>query len=97
VRPGGMLVIDHGTAAESILPAITPKRWFLVGDIYMLSECTPVPEESRLDIEYTCMRGSVVEKHMTRSYVMTTAELKRTFDQAGFEVVRMQSGWAGEP
>ena len=97
LRPGGMLVIDHGTAAESILPAIVPKRWFQVGDIYMLSECTPVPEQSRLDIEYTCMRNGVVEKQMTTSYVMTAAEIKRVFDQADFDVVGMHSGWAGEP
>ena len=97
LRPGGMLVIDHGTAAESILQAITPRRWFQVGDIYMLSECTPVPESSRLDIEYTCIRGSVVEKQMTSSYVMTAAELKRVIDQAGFDTVAMNSGWAGEP
>jgi SAM-dependent methyltransferase len=97
LRPGGILVIDHGTAAESILPAIVPKRWFLIGDIYMLSESTPIPEESRLDIEYTCMRGSVVEKQMTTSYVMTIAEIKRLLDQAGFENVSMSSGWASEP
>ena len=63
----------------------------------MLSECTPVPAESCLDIEYTHMRGGVVEKRMTRSYVMTAAELRRLFEQAGFEVVGMHSGWAGEP
>lgn len=97
LRPGGMLVIDHGTAAESILPAIVPRRWFQIGDIYMLSECTPVPEASRLDIEYTCMRGSVVEKRMTASYVMTAAELRRVFDAAGFDTIAMHSGWAGEP
>jgi len=97
LRPGGMLVIDHGTAAESILPAITPRRWFQVGDIYMLSECTPVPEASRLDIEYTYMRGDLFEKQMTSSYVMTAMELKRVFDGAGFDTVAMNSGWAGEP
>jgi SAM-dependent methyltransferase len=97
LRPGGMLVIDHGTAAEAILPAIVPRRWFLVGDIYMLSECHPVPETSCLDIEYTCMRGGVIQKQMTTSYVMTAAELKRVFDQAGFDTIAMNSGWAGEP
>ena len=97
LRPGGGLVIEHGTAAESILPAIVPRRWFQVGDIYMLSECTPVPEASRLDIEYTCMRGGVIQKQMTSSYAMTAAELKRVFDEAGFDTIAMNSGWAGEP
>jgi len=97
LRPGGMLVIDHGTAAESILPSIVQKRWFLIGDIYMLSECRPAPEASRLDIEYTCMRGGVIERQMTSSYVMTAAELRRGFEQAGFDLIAMNSGWAGEP
>ena len=97
LRPGGILVIDHGTAAESILPAIVPRRWFQVGDIYMLSDCRPVPAESRLEIEYTCMRGGVVEKQMTTSYVMTVVEIKRLLDGAGFDTVAMNSGWAGEP
>jgi hypothetical protein len=43
------------------------------------------------------MRGGVVQKQMTSSYVMTAAELRRVFDEAGFDAIVMSSGWQGEP
>lgn len=38
LRPGGRLAIETGTAAESILPSLQPRRWYLLGDLYFLME-----------------------------------------------------------
>src|SRR5262249_15797256 len=59
LKPGAKLALDAPCVAESILPALVRSRWFRAGDIFMLSENRYVPEESRLDIDYTFIRGAM--------------------------------------
>ena len=96
IRPGGKLVIDTGCAAESILPALQRQRWHRFGDIVVLSAASYAAEESRLDIDYTFIRDGVTETRPASSYVFTVAELKKMLGDAGFEVVALNSGLAGE-
>ncbi len=97
LKPGGRLAIETGMAAESILPALQPRGWYQIGDIVMLSERRYVVEESRVDIDYTFIRGSVIETRPSASYVYTVAELRRMLQGAGFEAVAMFSSTASEP
>jgi SAM-dependent methyltransferase len=97
LRTGARLVIEHGTCAESILPSLVPKRWMRVGDILFLSEMRYAAEASRMDIEYTFIKGSDSVTRPTSAYVTTAAELQRMLEAAGFEVVGRAGGMAGEP
>ena len=97
LRPGGQLAIDTGMIAESILPTRQQKRWFRLGDILMLSENRYVVEESRLDIDYTFVRGGVIQTHPASSYVFTAAELRRMLGEAGFKNLSMFRSTLGEP
>jgi SAM-dependent methyltransferase len=97
IRPGGKLVIDTGCAAESILPTLQRQRWHRFGDIVVLSAASYAAYESRLDIDYTFIRGGVTETRPASSYVFTVAELKRLLADAGFEVLGLHGGFAGEP
>ena len=97
IRKSGRLVIDTGCAAESILPTLLRRRWHRLGDIVMLSEATPVAAESRLDIHYTFIQGEVIETRATSSYIFTAAELRNMLAEAGFEVLALNGGVAGEP
>jgi ubiquinone/menaquinone biosynthesis C-methylase UbiE len=98
LRPGAKLIIETGTAAESVLsPGLPPKRWHHFGDMYILSECRYVAEWSRLDIDYTFLQGGHSETRSTCSYVMTAGALRELLEQAGFEVLAMQAGIAGAP
>ncbi|HEV8147346.1 MAG TPA: methyltransferase domain-containing protein [Bryobacteraceae bacterium] len=97
LKPGARFVIDTGTVAESILPAMLKTRWHRAGDIFMLSENRYVAEESRLDIDYTFIQGGRVETRASSSYVITVAELRRLFRDAGFEVTGMYGSVTREP
>jgi SAM-dependent methyltransferase len=96
LRPGGRLVIDAPTAAESILLTLAEKRWHKVADMFVLSEARYQALESRVDIDYTFIRGGVVETKPTSSYIFTAAELGRLLNEAGFEVVSAFGSVEGE-
>jgi SAM-dependent methyltransferase len=97
LKPGARFALETGIAAESILPALLKLRWHRAGDIFMLSENRYVPEESRLDIDYTFIQGGVVETRPTSSYVVTVAELRRWFREAGLKPVAMYGSTSREP
>jgi SAM-dependent methyltransferase len=97
LKPGAKLVIETGVCAESILPTMVQKRWHRLGDLMILSENRYDPWESRLNIDYTFVRGSTVETRPTGSYVFTAAELRRSLEAAGFEALAFYGSVTGEP
>ena len=97
LKPGAKLVIETGMTAESILPTIVQKRWHRFGDLMILSENRYDPWESCLHIDYTFVRGSVIETHPTEHYVFTSAELRRMLDAAGFKTLAFHASVTGEP
>jgi len=97
LKPSGRIAIDTGVAAESILPALPPKRWHRTGDIFTLSEARYAAKESRLDIEYTFLRNGSIETRSAASYVFTIGDLRRMLETAGFEVTALHGGVGGEP
>jgi SAM-dependent methyltransferase len=62
LKPGSRFAIETGMAAESIFPSVEKKRWYKVGDIYMLSENQYHPREGRLDIQYTFIRDGQADR-----------------------------------
>jgi 2-polyprenyl-3-methyl-5-hydroxy-6-metoxy-1,4-benzoquinol methylase len=98
IRTGGRLAIQTGISAESMMPPGLPRqRWHRTGDILVLSECRYAAAESRLDIDYTFLQGTFSETRSTSSYVFTAAEYRRMIEQAGFEILAVNGGVAGEP
>ena len=97
LKPGAKLVIETGVTAESILPTLVQKRWHRFGDLIILSENRYDPWESCLHIDYTFVRGSVIETGPTASYVFTSAELRRMLEAAGFNTLSLQRSLTGEP
>jgi len=96
LKRGARFVLDTSMAAESILPTRVTKRWYQLGDIYMLSENRYLPEESRLDIDYTFIRGGEAETRPTSSYVHTVAALRRMQVDAGMAPREMLASLDGE-
>ncbi len=97
LKPGGRFAIETGMAAESILPGLLQKRWYRLGDLFMLSENQYHPAVGRLDIQYTFIRDSVVDTRPTSSYVFTVAEICRMGLEAGFRTLELLGSTAGEP
>jgi len=96
LKPGAKLVIETGVAAESILPTLVQKRWHRLGDLLILSENRYDARHSRLDIDYTFVRGGLIETRPTSSYVFTVAEIARMMETAGFAIEALGGGVAGE-
>jgi hypothetical protein len=96
IRPRGKLVIDTGCAAESILPTLLPQRWHRFDDIIVMSKASYIASASRLDIDYTFIQDGKIETRPSSSYVFTVAELTRMLADAGFEVIALNGGFAGE-
>ena len=92
LKPGGRFIVDTGVAAESILTTPLQRRWFALGDMYMLCSQHYDPALSRLQTDYTFIRGGNSETRGVWYWVLTTAEIRGIFQRAGFEVERMYSG-----
>ena len=97
LKPGARFAVETGMAAESILPSLLRTRWFRLGDMFMLSENRYDPAESRLDIDYTFVRGGEVETRPTSSYTFTTGELCRMHRKAGLQPVQLLASTNSEP
>ncbi len=97
LEPGSRFVIDTGVTAENIQAVLQTRRWHRTGDLVVLSEARYVAKESRLDIEYTFLESGRIETRSSSSYLLTVAELTRLLAGAGFDVVSLAGGLAGEP
>ncbi len=94
--PGARFVLDTGMAAESILTTLA-NRWHRLGDIFMLSHARYHPSESRLDIDYTFIRGAEVDTRPTSSYVFTAGELCRMHASAGLRPLDLLASTNADP
>jgi SAM-dependent methyltransferase len=95
LKPGGRIAIDSCATAETILSTVRP-RWHRIGDLVILSDPHYVSAESRLDVDYTSIQNGVIETKRASSYVLTAAEQVRLLEAAGFEILFLQGGIAGE-
>jgi SAM-dependent methyltransferase len=89
LKPSARFVVDTGVAAESILTSPLQRRWFAVDDMYMLSEQRYDPALSRLQTDYTFVRNGHSETRGVWYWILTTAEIRRMFEDAGFEIETM--------
>src|SRR5437667_10256052 len=60
LRPGARFVIETGLVAESLLPSLAASRWHRANDVFVLSAHRYDPAESRLNTEYTFLRGGTI-------------------------------------
>lgn len=97
MKPGARFVLESGAAAESLLPHLQERRWIEAGDILFLSAATYDVAESRLDVDYTFVRGGVRETKRAQTSVFTAAELRDMFAAEGLEVEAMFASTAREP
>jgi SAM-dependent methyltransferase len=97
LKLGGQFVVETGVAAESILTSPLQRRWFMLGDMYMLCAQHYDPALSRLQTDYTFVRDGRSETRGVWYWVLTTAEIRWIFEQAGFEIEAMYAGFDRAP
>lgn len=92
LRPGGRLVLESLTVAESFLPGgIEQRAEYEFGGIRMLSVNAYRPAESRLESELTLTEGDLVEHARSIHHVHTTGEVLRMLRGAGFREIDLLS------
>lgn len=96
LKPRAKFVLDTGFVAECLLPAFHEKRWFKIGDIYFLSQAKYDCTRSRIETEYTFIRGGQVEVKPTSSRIYTYRELCDVMTKVGFTELQPSSGLQGE-
>lgn len=97
LKPGCRFALETGMVAESILPALQKSRWLRAADIYMLSENQYNARDSRLDTQYTFIRGGKIETRPSSSFVLTVSELCRMHVQASLQPLDLLGSISGEP
>ncbi|HEV7573631.1 MAG TPA: class I SAM-dependent methyltransferase [Thermoanaerobaculia bacterium] len=97
LKPGGAFVLETGATAESLLPALQTRRWMEVGDILFFSSATYDATASRLNVDYSFVRGSVRESATAHTWIYTVAELRELFASEGLAVEQLRSTVTGDP
>ncbi len=97
LKPGAPFVLESGATAESLLPNLQTRRWMEIGDILYFSNAAYDSSASRLDVDYSFVRGSVRETRTAHTWIFTIGELRELFAGAGLVVDQICSTSTGEP
>jgi hypothetical protein len=97
LKPAARLVVETGFMAESLLPHFKPRDWAPLGEILYLAQRRYDPGLGRVEIDYTFIRGSQVEKKSAFARVFTFREFRRLVEDAGFREVQAYASTAQEP
>lgn len=97
LKPGARFVLDSGVLAESILPNIKDRVWWQVGDILFLVHNRYDPVQARLNMEFTLIRGSQVEKKTGFSQIWTYRAFCQLLEEAGFRDLQGFASLTQEP
>ena len=99
VKPGGRLVLESSTVAESLLTAgISEHREIEFGGVKMTSTNRYRASESRMESEYVFESADGTVEHARGAHhVHTTGEVVRLLRGAGFEHVELLNGDGSGP
>jgi SAM-dependent methyltransferase len=97
LKPGAAFVLESGATAESLLPTLQTRRWMEVGDILFFSSASYDPSDSRLDVDYSFVRGTVRESRTAHTWIFTIGELREMFANAGLLIEQLSSTPEGDP
>lgn len=84
LKPGGRFLLDYGCCAEAILPHFQERRWYQAGDIHLLVHNRHNLRLSRLETEFTFLRGGQVDTRSGTQRIYSFRELTGLLETAGF-------------
>jgi SAM-dependent methyltransferase len=97
LRPGARFALQTTLLAESAIPNFAEQHWERAGDIVVLMDCAYDASESRIDAEYTYLRGARAEVRPLSLYVYTLAELSSLLEAAGLTLLAAYASRDREP
>lgn len=95
--PSGRFILDASSVAENVLPKIQEHTEMEFGDIRFIEDNHYDHELSRLDTEYTFIRGDRTEKKFGSHRIYTYRELQELLASTGFVNCQSFGTVAGEP
>ena len=84
LKPGGRLVLDASSNAESRLPNFREREWCKIGDILFLEENEFDHAQGRMITHYTFVRDGKEETRTASHRIYTYREIWRMLEEAGF-------------
>jgi SAM-dependent methyltransferase len=97
LRPKARFILQTGAVAECLLPRFREREWYQIQDILFAEENRYRIEESRVETDYTFVRGGRVEVRPGVQCIYTTAEIGRMLRQVGLKVLEIFSSLRREP
>ncbi len=94
--PGACFVVEAATVAEIVLPRLEPTGRHAAGDTSLTLANTYDVRTSTLVNAMTIERGGERAERIARHRVMTSGEVVAMLENAGFTVVEMSGGTAGD-
>ena len=97
IKPGGRLVLDASSNAESRLPNFQQREWSKIGDILFLEENEYDHARGRMITHYTFIREGKEETRTGSHRIYTYREIFRMLQEAGFVRVESYASLSKEP
>jgi len=97
LKPGGRLVLDASSNAESRLPNFREREWARIGDILFLEENEFDHAEGRMITHYTFIRDGKKELRTGSHRIYTYREICRMLEEAGFVRVKSYASLQKDP
>jgi ubiquinone/menaquinone biosynthesis C-methylase UbiE len=97
LKPGGRLVLDASSNAESRLPNFYQREWAKIGDILFLEENEFDHAQGRMITHYTFVRNGKEETRTGSHRIYTYREIRRMLEDAGFAQVESYASLNKDP
>ena len=89
VKPGGFLLVNTSSLAESMLPQQYVQNWMQVGDLYFLMSHQYDSLLGALKTDMQFIKGDDIEKKTAYHFTYTLSEVLRIFGLVGFHLERI--------
>jgi SAM-dependent methyltransferase len=86
LKPGARFVLETPMVIENLLGHLQPRPWWKTGDVHLLVENHYDHTTSRLEIDYRCVTGGVVETRRGSHRAFSYRELAALLEESGFSV-----------
>jgi SAM-dependent methyltransferase len=97
LKPGGKFLLDTSYVAEVILPSLQERGWYEIGEFITLANRRYDHVAGRLEVDYTFIRGTKMERKESSARISTYRQICRLFEDAGFTELESYGSVEGAP